>query len=405
MVARMREAGAIIIGMTVMTEWGVTPLGWSVHAQGPTNPFNTNHLSGGSSSGSAVAVALGLVPMAIGFDGGGSIRIPAALSGVYGLAATYGRITFHTDPIASMIHAGPLAATLTDAALSYAWLASSSKSGGAVTHTTSDGYGGDGPPPAHLDGWTPSERDEEKGIKARKDDLKGVRLGIFRDHFNDASKEVVDMADAAVEKLERRGATIVEIAIPNLHALQLSHGITISSEFSWAHDRETTNGWPIEPSTAIQLAIGRSLTAVEVHAANRLRSWGMEMINKLFESERLDAIVTPTVARTAPVLTSGMRASGASDTALVVELMKHIFLANLLGLPALSVPLGLGAETSLPIGLQLIGSWWEEGKLLRLAKALDADGSTPRPKLFHDDLDGLMVGGWMSVPEGCRGDD
>jgi len=82
-VARFREAGAIILGTTIMTEFGVTPIGWNSHYKGPYNPYDTRFVSGGSSSGSAVAVAAGIVPVAIGADGGGSIRIPAALSGVY----------------------------------------------------------------------------------------------------------------------------------------------------------------------------------------------------------------------------------------------------------------------------------------------------------------------------------
>jgi hypothetical protein len=82
LVARLRALGAVIVGITTMTEGGVTPLGFSVHSQGPFNPHNVSHYSGGSSSGSAVAVALGLCPLAVGFDGGGSIRIPASMSGV-----------------------------------------------------------------------------------------------------------------------------------------------------------------------------------------------------------------------------------------------------------------------------------------------------------------------------------
>jgi Asp-tRNA(Asn)/Glu-tRNA(Gln) amidotransferase A subunit family amidase len=94
MVARLRAAGAIILGGTIMTEGGVTPLGWSAHFQGPYNVYNFDRYCGGSSSGSAVAVSSGLVPAAIGFDGGGSIRIPASMSGVHGLGVTFGRVPF-----------------------------------------------------------------------------------------------------------------------------------------------------------------------------------------------------------------------------------------------------------------------------------------------------------------------
>lgn len=378
MVGRMRQAGANIVGITTMTEWGVTPLGWSAHAQGPRNPHNHSHLSGGSSSGSAVAVALGLVPMAIGFDGGGSIRIPASLSGVYGLAATFTRIAFHKDAITSMTHAGPLAATLADTALAYGWLASAPPP--PAHHTTTHAYGGEGPPPAHVHGWDSHES------------LEGVRVGIYRPWWDDSSAEVVTAADAALATLTSKGATLVPITIPNLRTLSLAHGIAISAEFSWAHDREMTNRWPIEPSTAIQLVLGRALTGVEVHAANRLRSWGIAHVGGLFKEQRLDAIITPTTSLTAPILPDDALPHGISDTALVVQLMKHIFLANLLGLPALSVPVGMGSASGLPIGVQLIGAWWEEATLLRIASALDADAAVPRPPISHLEALDAMLG-------------
>lgn len=90
-VARFRNVGAIIIGLTIMTEGGTSPLGYNSHFKGPVSPYHINRYSGGSSSGSAVAVATGLVPVSIGFDGGGSIRIPASMSGIHAIATTFGR--------------------------------------------------------------------------------------------------------------------------------------------------------------------------------------------------------------------------------------------------------------------------------------------------------------------------
>jgi len=109
----------------------------------------------------------------------------------------------------------------------------------------------------------------------------------------------------------------------------------------------------------------------ELVAANRLRSWGIEYVGDLYSRLRLDAIVLPTVGRTAPPMPTAAAATGESNTALVMALVKHIFLGNLLGLPALTVPIGLGESTALPIGLQLMGAWWEEAKLLRLSCSLE----------------------------------
>ena len=144
MVRRLRAAGAIILGTTVMTEGGVTPLGWSAHFQGPYNVYNFDRYCGGSSSGSAVAVASGLVPAAIGFDGGGSIRIPASMSGIQGLGTTFGRLPFDTGLETTMIKGGPMTSTAEDAAVIYSVIAENLKG-----HFYSKIYDGDlhGPPP------------------------------------------------------------------------------------------------------------------------------------------------------------------------------------------------------------------------------------------------------------------
>jgi len=147
MVKRLREAGAILLGATIMTEGGVTPLGWSAHFQGPYNVYNFDRYCGGSSSGSAVAVAAGLVPVAIGFDGGGSIRIPGSMSGVHGLGVTFGRVPFDIGLDTTMIKPGPLAATAEDAAIVYSIISPNEKG-----HFYNELFDGDqqGPPHATL---------------------------------------------------------------------------------------------------------------------------------------------------------------------------------------------------------------------------------------------------------------
>jgi Asp-tRNA(Asn)/Glu-tRNA(Gln) amidotransferase A subunit family amidase len=148
-VARFREAGAIIFGVTIMTEGGVTPLGYSAHFKGPHSAYSRNHYSGGSSSGSAVAVATGIVPVALGFDGGGSIRIPASLSGVHGMGMTFSRIPFNNRTDTTMIKAGPLATNAYDAGLVFELLSKPEKG-----HFYSVLYDGDvnGPPAPHTAG-------------------------------------------------------------------------------------------------------------------------------------------------------------------------------------------------------------------------------------------------------------
>jgi Asp-tRNA(Asn)/Glu-tRNA(Gln) amidotransferase A subunit family amidase len=100
-----------------MTEFGISPVGWNAHYGGARNPRDAGRYAGGSSTGSAVAVAAGLLPVAVGFDGGGSVRVPAALTGLYGLAAGFARVPFRTEAPCSMTHAGPFATTARDAEL------------------------------------------------------------------------------------------------------------------------------------------------------------------------------------------------------------------------------------------------------------------------------------------------
>jgi len=203
------------------------PLAWH---KGPFNPHSTasddaslphGHYSGGSSSGSAVAVALGLVPVAVGFDGGGSIRIPACLSGVVGLAASYGRIDHTSSCGISMVKAGPIAASAADAGIALAAMSlEAPESHHQHFKYMYDGGSQAGRPAAHLGGFTEGHN------------LTGVRLGVFWEHFNDSSADVHAACLDAVRKLEAAGAVVVPIEIPNLGWLRLAHAIKISTEFA-----------------------------------------------------------------------------------------------------------------------------------------------------------------------------
>jgi Asp-tRNA(Asn)/Glu-tRNA(Gln) amidotransferase A subunit family amidase len=365
MVARLRAQGAVIIGLTVMTEGGVTPLGYAPFFRGPFNPHNASHYPGGSSSGSGVAVALGLTPIAVGFDGGGSIRIPAALSGTVGLAATFGRVPFR-GTMSTMIKTGVLAATVRDAALAFAAIAPTKPD-----HHYTRLYGGLGPPEPHL-----------RGVTAAPARLDGVRLGIFRAHAHDADQGAVDALTAGLEHLESLGAVVVEIAIPNLHALSMAHGMKTSTEFALEFDKlyhdAGASSPALEANTRLTVGLGSSMTALEVLAGERLRGWAFDYVTKeLFAKLRLTAIVGPTTGILAPRIPPGALETGEYNVALVMKLMRHIFLANLLGLPAIAVPVGHDEETQLPWSMQLMGDHWSEAELLRVARVLEEKFTNP----------------------------
>lgn len=383
LVSKFRALGAIILGTTVMTEGGVTPLGYSVQYRGPFNPWSAEHYSGGSSSGSAVAVALGLCPIAIGFDGGGSIRIPASFSGVVGLATSFARVDYATSSAITNVKAGPLAATTADAAIAFAAMTRpSSEPTSMYFDVMYDGNGAGGRPTAHLGGFQAA-------------DLSGVRLGMFAPHFNDtaANSDVHAVTTAAVAALVSRGAVVVPIEIPSLKWLRLAHAIKISTEFASSWDKKYSEWADLEPNTRITIGLGMSVTAVEALACDKIRAWAFEFVTRLFQEQNITAIVSPTLPMTAPKFPADAMDHGESNTGLVVEMMKYISLANFLGFPAVSVPVGADSTNdNMPIGLQFLGPHWSEHDLLRLSRATElAIESIGNPADYVDVLNGDKV--------------
>ncbi|CAK9055017.1 unnamed protein product [Durusdinium trenchii] len=352
-----REAGAVIVGTTAMTEFGVTPLGYSAHHQGPFNAYNAKHYSLGSSSGSAAAVALGLVPVAYGADAGGSIRLPAAAQGVFGLATTYGRVADDSPHVThgSMQKSGPITATARDAALAYAVMGQE-----VPGHFYSQLYGDPGLPPLHLKDFSETRS------------LRGVRLGIFWDYFNDAEVPILQSCRKAVEALEALGAEVVPIAIPHLRSLQVAHGFVVSVEITQILGDLLYNKHQLEPSTRIQLALGTSMAGPEIQAGNILRGWALQYLRQeIFKKMKISAIITPTLAMTPPAIPKDAFLTGESNTTLLIQLMKYIFLGNLCGFPGLSIPVGYDDTTGIPIGLHACADHWDEAVLLRLGEVLE----------------------------------
>jgi Asp-tRNA(Asn)/Glu-tRNA(Gln) amidotransferase A subunit family amidase len=368
LVAKFRTAGAIILGTTVMTEGGVTPLGYSLWSDGPFNPYDMDYYCGGSSSGSAVVVASGIVPLAIGFDGGGSVRVPASMSGVMGLAMTYGRIETSSGWQSTNVKAGPLAATVQDVALSHVFMSGSVN----TNHFFSQLYDGGarGTPPAHLGGGGGGG---EGGDSYFDSGMKGLRLGVYWDHFQHSDPEIVQKCNDALHFLIQSGASVQNITIPYLRQIQMSQGIKILSEFATIWDaRFYDPNVTLEANTDITLAMGKLVTANEVLAAENIRTYAKDLVqNKLFRHLELDAIVSPMLGTKVPKPKAGYRAAGESNTPLVYKVMRFVPLSNFLGLPAMSVPIGYEEETGLPIGFQLLGDAWQEHKLLRIAEVLE----------------------------------
>ena len=359
-VARLRAAGAMVLGKGNMNEIGINPIGLNPHWGACRNPWNKGHITGGSSSASAATVAAGLCPISIGADGGGSIRIPAALCGVVGLKATSGRISEHGVPPLCWTpgHAGPIGATVADVAAAYAIIAG---------HDDDDICTWKQPPVSVAD--------------FANGDLKGQRVGVCQAWFEDADRDVVARAKDGLKALTEAGAVVVEIPPPELNRLLWAHSIIILSEMATGVRDDVEQGsHRFAYDSRTNLAIGRRFSAVDYVTAKRHRhAFTRELLALMHD---VDLIATPTTATTAPAIPEETLPAGESNLPVVDGLMRFIRHGNLTGFPAISVPCGLDGQ-GLPVGFHLMGRPWEEHLLLRAARVVEAATPTVLPGIHH----------------------
>ncbi len=356
--ARLRAHGAVLFGKANMHEIGIDTTGFNPHHGTPRNPYDVHRYTGGSSSGSGAAVASGLCPIAVGADGGGSIRIPAALCGVTGLKATFSRISeAGAYPLCwSIGHAGPLAATVADLAIAYAVMAGPDPRDPGTLHQPA-------PQPIALD----------------RGDLQGVRLGIYPEWLQHAQPAVVASVQAMVKTLAARGATIVEVTIPELELCRIGHALTILAEMGVSMDPLfARHRKDFGLGTRMNLALARQLTARDYVRAQQVRTRMTNYFEHVLAD--VDAIVTPTTAWTAPAIRPDVMPRGESDLELTSALMRFVFPSNLTGHPAVTVPCGYDSA-GLPIGLQLIGRAWDEHRLLAFAAVAEAEVERRAPQV------------------------
>lgn len=358
-VARLRAAGALLIGKSNMNELGLDPCGFNLQYGTVRNPHHPAHDTGGSSSGSAAAVAAGLCPIAVGCDGGGSIRIPASHCGVVGLKPTFGRISeVGAPPLCPSVDAiGPLGASVEDVALAYGVMAGPDPQDPRSLFQ----------PPVSLEGWnTP--------------DLAGVTLGVYQPWFHHAAPGVVAACEAMLAHFEQAGAQVREVDVPGLDAMRVAHIITILSEQAANMRDHREHTAELSAPTRVTLALAHAFTAVDYVQAQRIRTRAIAAFDRVFES--VDVLLTPATAITAPPIPAGGEHAGWSDLSVTTEKMRYAFPANLTGLPAISFPAGYD-DAGLPVGMQAMGRYWQEALLLRIA--YNAEQATPRrkPQIFY----------------------
>lgn len=353
-ILKLKEQGALIVGKTNQHEIGIGTTGFNIFYGTPRNPYGSDpsihYYTGGSSSGSAAAVSMGLVPVAIGGDGGGSIRIPSSLCGCVGLKPTFKRVAIDMPMCCSVCHIGPMTNNVHDAALVYAIMAGAAKYD--YRHQSQK------QPPVHLHDY----------LSNINSSLEGLRIGIFDEHINDSKLNVRAATKKAIEYYGSHGAEIVQITLPHLGEIHLAHGITITTEmFSLMEQYYYSHHFDqMCPETRVSLSIGKSWSSSEFLAAQKVRAYAMKHIEDLFKN-KVDVIVSPATPCCAPVLKHDALSDGESNMPQTSALMRYAIHGNFTGVPAIVFPIAYDSETNLPISLQVLAAHWREDVLFRVA--------------------------------------
>jgi aspartyl-tRNA(Asn)/glutamyl-tRNA(Gln) amidotransferase subunit A len=336
-VRKLREAGAVIMGKLHMSSLPDSDL------PVPRNPWNTDHITGGSSTGSGAAVAGGLCLGSLGEDTAGSIRNPSAFCGLAGLKGTYGRVSRHgLAPLSwSLDHCGPMARVVED-----------------LAHMLNAIAGHDPKDP------TSSTEPVMDYTTAVREDVKGMTIGIPRGYIDECAPRtdpiVLRRVSEAIDELKRLGARIEDVKIPTLHLATIANAVIYYNEFWAAHKSDAAT--VLKTGAAQRRAriyLGLLTGSADYIQAQRIRSRCRAELAQVFE--KVDCLALPNQAGPAPRV---------QDVGPIDTLFKHVVPEyhgpfNLTGLPTLSVPCGF-SENDLPIALQLVGKPFDEVTVLRV---------------------------------------
>jgi aspartyl-tRNA(Asn)/glutamyl-tRNA(Gln) amidotransferase subunit A len=368
-VARLEAAGAVVLGKTNCDEFAMGSSNEN-SAFGPVrNPRDTSRVPGGSSGGSAAAVASGMAVAALGSDTGGSIRQPAAFCGVVGLMPTYGRVSRYglIAFASSLDHIGPLAKSVSDAAI-------------VLKHIA----GRDPLDPTSADVPVP-DYGAEIG-----NEVKGLKIGVAKEYFGEGlDLEVRNAVEAAIQKLAEAGCEVVPVSLPHtkyaiptyylvataeassnlarFDGVRYGHRSRDARTLSDMYRRSRDDGFGAEVKRRIILgtyALSAGYYDAYYLKAQRVRTLLTHDFEEAFA--KVDAIVTPTTP------TPAFRLGEKSDDPLAMYLADiYTVTADLAGIPGISVPCG-NSKDGLPIGLQILGRHFDEGTVLRLAHAYES---------------------------------
>lgn len=344
---RLRGAGAVLLGCQNMDEFAYGFTTENAHYGATRNPHDHLRSAGGSSGGSAAAVAAGFVALSLGSDTNGSIRIPASFCGVFGLKPTFGRLPrTGTFPfVHDLDHLGPLARSVTDLALAY---------------DVMQGYDAGDPACAR--------RANEPTIPDLNQGADGVRAGVLDDWFEVGASD--DALDAVWRVAEALGP-IRKITLPEARrARAAAFCLTNASGAALHRERLRHRPGDFDPATRDRLFAGSLLPAVVLAQAQRLRRWFMARAVELFQ--QVDVLLAPATPDVAPLLGQKSMKMGADLVPLRPNIGIYTQPISFIGLPVVSVP--LWTAQGLPIGVQIIAPPWRESLALRVAAHLELRG-------------------------------
>ena len=339
--ARLKDAGGILLGKLAMHEFALGGPDWTTPFEPACNPWNLNHITGGSSSGSGSAVASGQALGALGSCTGGSIRGPASLCGIVGLKPTYGRVSRYGVVTLSWSqdHAGPMTWTVEDTAYMLQAIAG---------HDPKDPTSSKAPVPDYS--------------RSLREDIRGLRLGMPRHYFFDpdpsVNPEVVATVEKAIGELESLGARVEEVSLPSLDYVRAANSVIMVSE-AYAYHEPNLKSRPQEFGEIVRgrFRVGGMLSAADYLQAQRVRTWARREFAEVMQN--VDLLVTPTMTQPAAAFEGYDPSSTARGRSFTAPF-------NATGLPAISVPCGF-TESGLPIGMQFAGKPFDEPGVIQAA--------------------------------------
>ena len=354
LIERMEASGAVLVGALNMGEYAYDFTGENVHDGPSRNPHDPSRMTGGSSGGSGSAVGGGLVPIALGSDTNGSIRVPSSFCGIFGLKPTYGRLSrARSYPfVSSLDHLGPFARNVGDLALAY------------------DAMQG---PDADDAACTMRPVEPVAGLLAQG--ISGLKVAVAGEYFQ---KNVLPEAQEAVARVAKALNATETVILPEAARARAAAYIITATEGASLHlDRLRKRPEDFDPAVRDRFIAGAMVPAVLVDRAQKFRRWYRAKVLELFKS--VDVILAPATPCVAPKLGQATFVLDGVELPIRANIGIHTQPISFIGLPVVAVPVPL---QPMPIGVQIIAAPWREDIALRVAAALEKTGAVaaPRPR-------------------------